>query len=59
MAKFRCKISGTIIEFIHPVDILSTSENPAYEEIENGLQTKEKQDTKKEVKKPKKVKESE
>jgi hypothetical protein len=52
MAKFRCKISGTVIEFINPVDIASTKRNPAYEEIKDGLQTKEKQDTKEEVKKP-------
>lgn len=57
MAKFRCKISGVIIEFIHPVDILSTSENPAYEELEDGLQTEEEQDTKEKVKKPRKTKE--
>jgi hypothetical protein len=59
MAKFRCKISGTIVEFIHPVDILTTSENPAYEEIEDGLQTKEEQDSKEKVKKPRKAKEAE
>ena len=51
MAKFKCKISGVVIEFIHPVDIESTQRNPAYEEIEDGLQTKEKQNTEKEVKK--------
>ena len=58
MAKFRCKISGVIVEFIHPVDVESTRENPAYEEIEDGLQTKEKQNTKEEVKKSRKAKEA-
>ena len=33
MAKFKCKASGTVIEFIHPVDIETTRENPAYEEV--------------------------
>lgn len=51
MAKFKCKLSGTVIEFVHPVDIESTQRNPAYEEIEDGVQTKEKQNTKEEVKK--------
>ena len=51
MAKFKCKLSGTVIEFIHPVDIDSTRDNPAYEEIEDGLQTKEGQKPKEEVKK--------
>ena len=51
MAKFKCKTSGVVIEFIHPVDVASTRKNPAYEELKDGLQTKEEQDTKKEVKK--------
>ena len=59
MAKFKCKLSGTVVEFIYPVDIVTTRENPAYEELEDGLQTKEKQDTKEEVKKPRKTKEAE
>ena len=50
MAKFKCKLSGVVVEFIHPVDIESTKRNPAYEEIEDGLQ-KEKQNSKEEVKK--------
>ena len=57
MVKFRCKLSGTIIEFEHLVDIKSTRTNPAYEELEDGLQTEEEQDTKEKVKKPRKTKE--
>lgn len=47
---FRCKTSGNIITFSWPADIETTRENPAYEEIENGLQ-EEKQNSEKEVKK--------
>lgn len=32
--KFKCKVSGTIIELFHEVDILTTLENPAYEKVE-------------------------
>lgn len=32
--KFKCKASGTIIELLHEVDILTTLENPAYEKVE-------------------------
>lgn len=55
MAKFRCKLSGTIVEFIYPVDIDTTRENPAYEELEDGLQEEE-QNSKEKVKKPRKTK---
>ena len=57
MAKFKCKITGTVVEFIYPADIETTRDNPAYEEINDGMQ--EKQETEKEVKKPRKVKEAE
>lgn len=33
MAKFRCKASGNIVEFIYEVDIKSTRRNKGYEEI--------------------------
>lgn len=33
MAKFKCKTSGVVVEFVHPVDIETTRENPAYEEV--------------------------
>lgn len=32
--KFKCKASGTIIELLQEVDILTTLENPAYEKVE-------------------------
>lgn len=32
---FRCITSGNIITFQWPVDIETTRDNPAYEEIEN------------------------
>ena len=33
MAKFRCIASGNIMEFKHEVDIVTTRDNPAYEEV--------------------------
>ena len=48
--KFKCIATGNIFEFLYDVDIETTRQNPAYEEIEDGLQ-EEKQNTKKEVKK--------
>lgn len=33
MAKFRCKASGNIVEFIYEVDIKSTRRNKGYEEV--------------------------
>ena len=33
MAKFRCIASGNIMEFKHEVDIITTRDNPAYEEV--------------------------
>ena len=33
MVKFRCKISGNIISFSHPVDIESTRRHSGYEEV--------------------------
>lgn len=30
--KFKCKLSGTVIEFTQEQDIKTTLENPAYEE---------------------------
>ena len=53
---FKCIQTGNVFTFIYPVDIATTRENPAFEEIVDGLQTKEKQDTKEEVKKPRKTK---
>jgi hypothetical protein len=28
--KFKCKVSGTVVEFTQPVDIETTIQNPAY-----------------------------
>lgn len=33
MVKFKCILSGNIIQFEHEVDILTTRDNPAYEEV--------------------------
>lgn len=33
MAKFKCNVSGNIIEFQYEVDIVTTRENPAYTEV--------------------------
>lgn len=54
MAKFRCLLTGSIVEFIQPVDIETTQENPAYEELED--EEVQEQETKKEVKKTRKAK---
>lgn len=54
MARFRCRLTGNIFEFTTEYDIADMREHPQYtevEEIEDGLQTEEKQNTKKEVKK--------
>lgn len=39
MVKFKCILSGNIIQFEHEVDILTTRDNPAYEEVKE--ETKE------------------
>ena len=54
MAKFKCKLSGFVVEFIYPVDIESTRENPAYEEV---IEEEEVTEVKKVVKKTAKAKE--
>jgi hypothetical protein len=33
MVKFKCKVSGNIVSFEHEVDIVTTRDNPAYEEV--------------------------
>jgi hypothetical protein len=37
MVQFKCIISGNIISFEHEVDILTTRENPAYEEVKEEI----------------------
>ena len=34
---FKCKISGNIVTFEHEVDIMSTRDNPAYEEVKEEV----------------------
>lgn len=34
MAKFKCKMSGVVVEFVHEVDIKTTMENENYELIQ-------------------------
>lgn len=51
MTKFKCIISGNIIEFQHEVDISTTRENPAYEEVKEEPKEEEKTVTKKTTKK--------
>ena len=58
MAKFKCKLSGNVFEFTADYDIEDMREHPQYEEIEDDLQTEEKQDTKEKVKKTRKTKEA-
>ena len=37
MVKFKCIVSGNIISFEHEVDILTTRDNPAYEEVKEEV----------------------
>ena len=50
MVQFKCIISGNIISFEHEVDILTTRDNPAYEEVKEEVKPVAKT-TKKTVKK--------
>ena len=58
MAKFRCKLSGNVFTFTNEFDILDMQKHEQYEEIEDGLQTEEEQNSKEKIKKPRKVKEA-
>lgn len=33
--KFKCKVSGTVVEFFYPVDIESMLQHPQYEVVED------------------------
>lgn len=57
MARFRCKLTGNIFEFVNDFDINDMREHPQYEEVEDGLQ-EEKQNAKEKVTKPRKTKEA-
>jgi len=37
MVQFKCILSGNIISFEHEVDISTTRENPAYEEVKEEV----------------------
>jgi hypothetical protein len=37
MVQFKCIISGNIISFEHEVDIVTTRDNPAYEEVKEEI----------------------
>jgi hypothetical protein len=37
MVKFKCILSGNIIQFEHEVDIVTTRDNPAYEEVKEEV----------------------
>lgn len=39
--KFKCKISGTVVEFTQPVDIETTLAHPDYEVVEEKPVEKE------------------
>jgi len=51
MVKFKCKISGNIIQFEHEVDIVTTRDNPAYEEVKEEVAKEAPTVVKKEIKK--------
>jgi hypothetical protein len=37
MVKFKCIVSGNVIQFEHEVDIVTTRDNPAYEEVKEEV----------------------
>ena len=43
MTKFKCLLSGNVFEFHTDFDIETMRKHPQYVEIEDGLQTEEKQ----------------
>ena len=59
MAKFKCKLSGNIFEFVNEFDIEDMRKHPQYDEVKDVWQEEEEQDTKKKVTKPRKAKEAE
>lgn len=34
MAKFRCRLTGNVFEFVHEFDIKDMREHPQYDEVE-------------------------
>ena len=55
MAKFRCKVSGNIVEFVYEVDIKSTRRNKGYEEVIEETVSEETPTTPKKAGRPNKV----
>lgn len=51
MVKFKCIASGNFISFEHEVDIITTRDNPAYEEVKEETKEEEKPVAKKTTKK--------
>lgn len=51
MVTFRCIVSNNMVEFTQAVDIATTRENPAYEEIIETIKEEEKPVVKKSTKK--------
>jgi len=51
MVKFKCIASGNFISFEHEVDIVTTRDNPAYEEVTEEIKQEEKPVAKKTTKK--------
>lgn len=53
MAKFKCRLTGNVFEFVNEFDINDMREHPQYDEVEeipDAVQVKVKKTTKKEVK---------
>jgi hypothetical protein len=51
MVKFKCIASGNFISFEHEVDIVTTRDNPAYQEVKEETKEEEKTVAKKTTKK--------
>ncbi len=53
MAKFKCKLSGTIIELVHQADIDSMQGHEGYEPVQEKQKEEIKEEAETEVKIPK------
>lgn len=42
--KFKCNVSGNVIEMFYDVDIVTTRENPAYTEVKEEVKQEEKEE---------------
>lgn len=53
MVKFKCLISGTIVSFSNPVDIVSTDAHPGYVRVDSEVKkTEDKHEAPKKVGRP-------